>query len=104
MASGGKWNPNSLVFCTRAGGRPSLTNIRKRAFRRIKQRGGVPEALTFRDLRHNCGSYLLSEGVPITVVSNILGHANPSITMSVYAHELKEDAEQVRDAMSRVAG
>jgi hypothetical protein len=27
-----------------------------------------------------------------------------SITMSVYAHELKEDAEQVRDAMSRVAG
>lgn len=102
MASGGTWNPDDLVFCTRAGNRPSLTNLRRRTFLRVKRRGGVPEALTFRDLRHNCGSYLLSEGVPITMVSKILGHANPAITMSVYAHELQEDAELVRDAMSRV--
>jgi integrase len=102
IASGRVWNPVDLVFCTRAGNRPSLTNLRRRAFRRIKQRGGVPEALTCRDLRHNRGSYLLSEGVPITMVSKILGHANPAITMSLYAHELEEDAEQVREAMSRI--
>ena len=102
MASGGKWNLDDLVFCTRAGSRCSLTNLRRRTFARIKQRAGVPESLTFRDLRHNCGSYLLSEGVPITMVSKILGHANPAITMSTYAHELQEDAEQVREAMSRI--
>jgi hypothetical protein len=34
--------------------------------------------------RHNAGSYLLSENVPITLVSKILGHANPAITMSIY--------------------
>ena len=29
------------------------------------------------------------------MVSKILGHANPAITMTIYAHELLEDAEQV---------
>jgi integrase len=45
----------------------------------------------------------LSENVPITAVSKILGHANPAITMSIYAHELKEDFEQVRVAMAKFA-
>ena len=33
----------------------------------------------------------------------ILGHANPAITMAIYAHELKEDFEQVRVAMAKFA-
>jgi hypothetical protein len=33
------------------------------------------------------------------MVSKILRHASPTITMSVYAHERQEDAEQVRGAM-----
>jgi len=45
----------------------------------------------------------LSENVPITLVSKILGHANPAITMAIYAHELKEDFEQVRVAMAKFA-
>jgi integrase len=102
MASGAEWNPEGLVFCSRSGNRASLTNFRRRTFLRVKRRADVSESLTLRDLRHNCGSYLLSEGVPITMVSKILGHANPAITMSVYAHELREDAQQVREAMARI--
>ena len=49
------------------------------------------------------GSYLLSENVPITAVSKILGHANPAITMGIYAHELVEDLEQVREVMAKFA-
>jgi integrase len=49
------------------------------------------------------GCLLPSEHVPITAVSKILGHANPAITMSIYAHELKEDFEQVRVAMAKFA-
>ncbi|MQF70397.1 hypothetical protein FIL92_00220 [SAR202 cluster bacterium AD-812-D07_MRT_10900m] len=49
--------------------------------------------LTWHHLRHNAGSYLLSENVPITAVSKILGHANPAITMNIYAHELEEDLD-----------
>jgi len=44
---------------------------------------------------------LLPENVPITAVSKILGHANPAITMSIYAHELPEDLGQVRVAMGK---
>ena len=46
---------------------------------------------------------MLSEHVPITTVSKILGHANPAITMGIYAHELREDLEQVRVAMAKFA-
>jgi len=46
---------------------------------------------------------LLSETVPTTAVSKILSHANHAITMSIYAHELKEDFEQVRVAMAKFA-
>ena len=45
----------------------------------------------------------MSENVPITAVSKILGHANPAITMSIYAHELQEDLNQVRVAMGKFA-
>jgi len=37
------------------------------------------------------------------LVSKYLGHANPAITMSVYAHELSEDMELVRTAMAKFA-
>ena len=68
----------------------------------LLKEAGLPH-LTWHHLRHNAGSYLLSENVPITAVSKILGHANPAITMSIYAHELKEDFEQVRVAMAKFA-
>jgi integrase len=32
---------------------------------------------------------LIAQGVPINVVSQILGHANPTITLNVYAKVLK---------------
>jgi integrase len=63
---------------------------------------GLPH-LTWHHLRHNAGSYLISEHVPITAVSKILGHKNVVTTLRVYAHELKEDFELVRQAMAKFA-
>ena len=40
------------------------------------------------DLRHSHASVLLKEGVPLKVVSERLGHANPAFTLSVYQHLL----------------
>ena len=71
-------------------------------FTGAKSLANVPECLRFHDLRHNCGSLLLSEGVPITTVSRILGHANVSITLSVYAHQLPEDLDTVAEVMSSI--
>jgi site-specific recombinase XerD len=96
------WNPAGFVFCTNAGKRGDKDNLQRWVLTPLLKEAGLPH-LTWHHLRHNAGSYLLSENVPITAVSKILGHANPAITMSIYAHELKEDFEQVRVAMAKFA-
>ena len=97
-----EWNPTALVFGNSAGNRNSYRNLQKRVLTPLLKELGLPH-LTWHHLRHNAGSYLLSENVPITAVSKILGHANPAITMGIYAHELREDLEQVRMAMAKFA-
>ena len=96
------WNPTDLIFCTSAGNKNSYSNLQRRLLTPMLKELGLPH-LTWHHLRHNAGSYLLSENVPITAVSKILGHANPAITMAIYARELVEDKEQVREAMAKFA-
>ena len=96
------WNPTGFVFCTSAGKRGDKDNLQKYVLTPLLKEAGLPH-FTWHHLRHNAGSYLLSENVPITAVSKILGHANPAITMGIYAHELPEDLEQVRVAMAKFA-
>ena len=97
------WNPEGLVFVTANGNRQSLPNLYTRMYAPVKAIAGVPSSLTFHDLRHNYGSYLLSENIAITTVSKMMGHANPSITMSVYAHALEEDQSLALDALNKMA-
>lgn len=44
--------------------------------------------LTPHGLRHSAASIMLGAGVPLIVVSRQLGHANPNITATIYAHLL----------------
>ena len=70
---------------------------------RVKETAGVPYRLTFRDLRHNYGSYLISKGVSIPTVSKRLGHASIATTGDIYGHLLpgwqKEAANNFAKAM-----
>jgi Phage integrase family len=53
-------------------------------------------------LRHTAATNMLQRGIPVHVVSHILGHANPAITLKVYAHVLSDaqaDAAARIDAM-----
>lgn len=43
-------------------------------------------------VRHTFASLLLQQGAPITYVSRQLGHKDPSITLSVYAHWLPDNS------------
>ena len=96
------WNPTALAFCTSRGNKNSYQNLQSRLLTPLLKEHALPH-LTWHHLRYNAGSYLLSEHVPITTVSKILGHANPAITMAIYARELVEDKEQVRVAMAKFA-
>jgi integrase len=50
------------------------------------RKADLPESLHYHDLRHGATSLLLNQNVPVPVVSRYLGHADPSVTMRVYAH------------------
>ena len=87
-AAGKKWQDHDLVFATTTGTPMDAQNLRK-VFVAILREAGLPE-VRFHDLRHSAASLMLNHGVPVLVVSKILGHANPSITMNVYAHLYSE--------------
>ena len=54
------------------------------AFRAIAKRAGLKG--TLHGLRHSHASQLLKDGVAVTTVAQRLGHSDPSITLSTYAH------------------
>lgn len=59
------------------------------------------EGISFHTLRHSCASWLIQQGVPLPVVSEILGHSTTQITDQIYAH-VSDDA--VTEAMDNVFG
>lgn len=56
------------------------------AFNKLRKSLGISPNLTFHCLRHTHASLLISNGVPIPLVSKRLGHATPNMTLSVYTH------------------
>jgi len=94
-------NPNcsEWVFCTRYG-EPDMHGSNKReSLKRTLKKAGLRD-IRFHDLRHTFASLLLAQGAPVTYVSNQLGHANPNITMQVYAHWIPSDDQ--REAMNQL--
>ncbi len=70
------------------------SNFRRRVWLPATTAAGL-EGLRFHDLRHTHASLLLRDRVPIKVVSERLGHANPAFTMTTYQHVIpgmQEDA------------
>ena len=70
--------------------RPLDPNSLNHALRRMVKRLGLPP-IRVHDLRHTYGSLLLARGAPLELVSERLGHANPTITLNVYRHVLEEE-------------
>ena len=68
--------------------------------RRLVSEAGTPPA-RLHDLRHLHATTLLLAGVPVHVVAARLGHADPAITLRVYAHVLREQAAGVADVFAR---
>jgi integrase len=95
----GLWQDQGLVFHNETGSLFNPSNLRNRSFKRIKTRASVREDLRFHDLRHTCATLLLSEGVNVKVVSELLGHASITITLNTYSHVLPDMQDSAADAM-----
>jgi len=89
---------SDLVFRNDAGGPLDPESVSLVFNRRVKS-SGLPR-IRFHDLRHTFATLALQANVPLKVVSDILGHANISITGDCYSHVIPSMQE---DATSRVA-
>lgn len=57
----------------------------------------APPEIRLHDLRHTHATLLLARGSPVKVVSERLGHANTTVTLSVYAHVMPGNQRQAAD-------
>lgn len=63
----------------------------------IMDAAGIDKSVSSHDARRSCGSILLNAGVPISVVSRILGHSSIRQTEQAYARLLDDTiAEEIR--------
>ena len=98
--AGQRWRENDLIFPSNIGTPLNPSNLRL-DFNQVLERAGVPR-VRFHDLRHTAASLMLNNGIPALVVSKILGHSKPSITMDIYGHlynEMQGDAARLMDQL-----
>ena len=79
-------------------GEPDATGA---AGRRARCRIPTRPGLRFHDIRHACGSLLISEGVEPKLVQSILLHSKLSTTMDLYVHAYDEDLREAVNALNR---
>ena len=111
---------DDLVFATASGKTIGHRNLAQRGLDRATgaaaQRAAAKagrsyaptglEDVTFHSLRHTFASLLISQGRDPVFVSRQLGHADPSITLRVYAHlfHAARHAREARDALEAEYG
>jgi integrase len=64
------------------------------SFREHMAKLDIPR-IRFHDLRHTHISHLLADGNDIKTVSSRAGHANPSITLNIYAHSMRDSQREL---------
>jgi len=102
LKAGPEWQDSGLVF-TRTNGQPVYAPVVCHALESVCKQLGLPK-LTPHGLRHLHASLLLAEGVPITDVSQRLGHSNVAITGAVYAHALPGQGQRAAECIGRALG
>ena len=72
-------------------------------WRSIRKRAGIKD-VRLHDLRHSFASHAVLQGIPLPVVSRLLGHRQPTMTLR-YAHvgdrETEAAAERIGAAIAR---
>jgi integrase len=58
--------------------------------------------MRFHDLRHSVATLLLAEGLPLKMVSGMLGHADVATTLRTYAHVLEGSQDEATGYMDRL--
>jgi len=94
---------SKLVFTNTKGGVVSRKSFWTHNWKPLLARLGI-EHRGFHHTRHTAATAMLTDGVPVLVVSGILGHATPSITLDIYAHYLPDQQDAATASVTRLLG
>ena len=86
-----------LVFRTPLGTPVDPDNWRHMTYHLTEEALG--ERWSPHELRHSAASLMLAQGVPLKVISEVLGHSSIRITADVYSHLLEDATSVAADAM-----
>lgn len=86
-----------------SGATPMAPDTLTHRFSRLAAREGLG-GLRFHDLRHAVATTLLASGYDLAVVAGRLGHRDPTITLRVYAHALKDRDRAAASTLGQLLG
>lgn len=102
LAHEGAWGAEDAVV-TRADGTMPTPAAVHWGFTKACLTAELPR-MRIHDLRHLSASLLLSEGVPLPIVSARLGHSTPAITAAIYSHALRGEDQRAAQALDSALG
>lgn len=100
LKAGPAWLDQGMVFTGEAGTPLDLRNLR-RHFAALCRTAEVPLVRVY-TLRHTAITLLLAAGENVKAVASSVGHANPTMTLNVYAHALPDAGAKLAATMDRV--
>lgn len=95
------YNTNNMVFCNAVGEYLQMGTVYSE-LKRIVKKLKIGTNTTPHTLRHTFVSQMISAGnTSITLISNIVGHANISITLNTYSHLMPNDMQEAFTALEK---
>ncbi len=95
-----EWQENNLIFPSSVGSPFEQSHVHKDFVKVLK--AANLERIRFHDLRHTAASLMLNHGVPALAVSKILGHSNPSVTLTIYAQSTLDMQSKAASIMDEI--
>jgi integrase len=91
------WTDTGYIF-TDPWGKPVDPDRVTHEFKKVAAVAGVPK-MNLHQLRHGAATLMLTQGVPLKVVQETLGHSTLGITADIYSHVAPEVQRQAADAI-----
>lgn len=95
--------PEGLIF-TSSYRSPLRRSSFGEVWHRTTRSAGVPDGVTFHDLRHFYASLLIARGCSVKAVQQRLGHQSAMETLDTYSHLWPDSEDETRDAVDQVLG
>ena len=102
LRAGEHWQEHDFVFATPIGKPVEPRNL-VRAFKQILQTAGLPD-VRLHDLRHSAASTMISQGIDIRTVSDVLGHSQITLTLDTYSPLTEGDRRSAAERLDDVYG